>query len=98
MQIEDQALRGMLRLTADEGVVEQVRLRVTAHIKEFGQSVGSDVVVVDQPLERISTESLIVPYVVPFDKDSKFYELTFSVDFGAPVSAIESGNRFYVLW
>jgi hypothetical protein len=98
MEIEDQALRGMLRITADEGVVEQVRLRVTAHIKEFGQSVGSDVVVVDQPLERISTESLIVPYVVPFDKDSKFYELTFSVDFGAPVSAIESGNRFYVLW
>lgn len=98
MQIQGKELHGALRLTSEDAVVEQVQLRVTAHIKEYGQSESRDVVVLNQPLAQITTSTQIIPYVVPFDVESKFYELTFSVDFGVPVSTILSGDRFHVLW
>jgi hypothetical protein len=96
--VQGKELQGSLRLTTEEGVVEQLRLHVTAHLKEYGRSESTSIVVLDQPLERLSTDVLSIPYFIPFDGDDKFYELTFTVDLGAPVSTLISGSRFYVLW
>lgn len=97
LEVGCDALHGTVTLTSQDETVHDLPIRLLAAIGEPDQRDAAMELVLETTLERLSTETTVIPFTIPMYSEEQLFSVVFDVDFGVPVGKVMQKNRFHAL-